>query len=425
MNISDIIAIILALSAGFSIFNYHYLKLPTTIGVMVIALVLSIVLLVLKGMGLVDTSLAIKIAQNINFNEALMHGMLSALLFAGALHINVNDLKQRLVTILTLATAGVIISIFLVAVMTYYLLQILNLELHFLYCLIFGALISPTDPIAVLAILKKAGAPKTLEIKVTGESLFNDGVGYVLFVLLLGMLSQLQETGNIHIDPKHIALFFIEEAIGGVLYGFVIGYICYKILERIDDYHVEILVTIALVIGGYELAELIHVSGPLAIVIAGLMIGNHGREKAMTEQTRKYLDIFWELIDEILNSILFVLIGLEMLVLPLGSDLILASIAAIILVLFARFIAVSLPITFLKKRRNFSPYVIRIMTWGGLRGGLSVAMALSLPKGDARDILLTMTYACVVFSILIQGTTIGKLIRKSQQPNLKQQINKK
>ncbi len=414
MNISDVIAIILALSASFSILNYHYLKLPTTIGVMVIALVLSIVALILKWAGLVDTSFAIKIVQSINFSETLMHGMLSALLFAGALHININDLKQRLITILTLATVGVLISTALVAIMTYYLLLLFGFEIHFIYCLIFGALISPTDPIAVLAILKKAGASKSLEIKVTGESLFNDGVGYVLFVLLLGILPETLITGVISIDAKYIALFFVEEAIGGILYGFIIGFITYKILKRIDDYHVEILVTIALVIGGYELAEFIHVSGPLAIVIAGLMIGNHGRENAMTEQTRKYLDIFWELIDEILNSILFVLIGLEVLVLPLDKSLIFISFASIFLVLVARFIAVSLPINLLKKHRNFSPFVIRIMTWGGLRGGLSVAMALSLPKGEARDIILIMTYACVIFSILVQGTTIGSLVKKSQ-----------
>jgi len=335
-----------------------------------------------------------------------MQGMLSFLLFAGALHINLNDLAKQKWVISSLATVGILTSTFIVGGASYFLLNQLGIELSFIYCLLFGALISPTDPIAVLGILKSADAPKTLETKIAGESLFNDGVAVVVFIVLLGIA-----TGGHEISASHILLIFLEEAVGGVVFGFSIGWITYQLLKQVDNYQVEILLTLALVMGGYALASAIHVSGPIAVVVAGLLIGNHGRTFGMSDHTREHLDTFWELIDEILNAVLFVLIGLEVLILPFTTDVLMVSLLLIPLLLIARFISVAIPITLMKKRREFTHGAIRILTWGGLRGGISVALALSLPPGEARDVILAITYVIVVFSIVVQGLTIGKLVR--------------
>lgn len=407
MSILNIAAILITVSALFSFVNHRFIKLPTAIGLMLISLVVSLLLLAAGKLGWGQLeSQARFVLDSINFNETLMQGMLSFLLFAGALHINLDDLAKQKWVIFSLATVGILTSTFLVGGITYYLLGFFGLHLDFIYCLLFGSLISPTDPIAVLAILKSANAPKALETKIAGESLFNDGVAVVVFIVLLGIA-----TGGHEATVGHIALLFLEEAVGGVIFGFAIGWLTYQMLKQVDNYTVEILLTLALVMGGYALAAAIHTSGPIAVVVAGLLIGNQGRMLAMSEHSREHLDTFWELIDEILNAVLFVLIGLEVLVLPFTQDVLLASLAMIPLVLAARFISVGLPISLLRLRREFSPGAVKILTWGGLRGGVSVALALSLPPSDARDIILAITYTIVVFSIVVQGLTIGRLVK--------------
>jgi len=409
MDILNIAAILITVSALFSFVNYRFIKLPTAIGLMLISLVVSLLFLGAGKLGWGHfEAQAHLLLDSIDFNETLMQGMLSFLLFAGALHINLGDLAKQKWVISSLATVGILTSTFLVGGASYYLLGALNIHLDFIYCLLFGSLISLTDPIAVLCILKSANAPKTLETKIAGESLFNDGMAVVVFIVLLGIA-----TGGHDVTVSHIALLFLEEAIGGVVFGFVIGWLTYQLLKQVDNYQVEILLTLALVMGGYALAAAIHTSGPIAVVVAGLLIGNQGRMLAMTEHTREHLDTFWELIDEILNAVLFVLIGLEVLVLPFTRDVLLASLAMIPLVLLARLISVGLPINLLRMRREFSPGVVKVLTWGGLRGGVSVALALSLPAGEPREIILAITYAIVVFSIVVQGLTIGRLVKSA------------
>ena len=407
MNLFDITALLITLTAIFSYINYRTLKLPMTIGVMLIGLLMSLTLLLLKPLGIDLTIQANAILKSIDFNQTLMHGMLSYLLFAGALHVNLSDLAEQKWLIATLATLGVIASTAIVGILLWFFLLFIGINLPFLYCLVFGSLISPTDPIAVLAILRTAHAPKTLKTQITGESLFNDGVGVVIFLLISGFAF-----GGIDITAGSVIIFFLEEALGGAVFGFVAGGITFAMLRRVDNYQVEILLTLALVTGGYSLAEALHVSAPIAVVVAGLMIGNHGRSLAMSEITREHLDTFWELIDEILNAVLFVLIGLEILLITFDTQLLVAGGFSIIIVLFARLVSVGIPVFFITKFRELSPGVTKILTWGGLRGGISVALALSLPASPEREIILAITYCVVVFSILVQGLTIGKLIKK-------------
>jgi CPA1 family monovalent cation:H+ antiporter len=318
-----------------------------------------------------------------------------------------------------LATVGVLISTAITGTLTWWMLKQINLPVNFHYCLIFGALISPTDPIAVLGILKTLGAPKTLETKITGESLFNDGVGVVVFLALLGVAGLSSgHGGDQHTSVGQIAGLFAQEALGGALWGLVMGTVCYILLRSVDNYQVEILLSLALVMGGYAAASRLHVSGPIAMVIAGLFIGNHGRAFAMSETTRSHLDMFWELVDEILNAVLFVLIGLEVLVLTLDIKYVVAGVIAIFITLVARFVAVALPITCMRFVRQFTPHAIKVLTWSGLRGGISVALALSLRNSmgqtspESYQVILMMTYIVVIFSIIGQGLTIGPLMRK-------------
>lgn len=408
MNLFDIIAILISLTALFSYLNFRYLRLPTTIGVMLISLLFSISLILLGQVGLDFTRQAETILGRIDFDETLMQGMLSYLLFAGALHVNLEDLARQKWLIGILATIGVVLSTFIIGSLVWLCFGWLDMQLPYIYCLLFGALISPTDPIAVLAILRSAGAPKSLETKITGESLFNDGVGVVVFILIAGIA-----TGGEDISAGSVIALFIEEAIGGLIFGLLLGFIIYRLLSRVDNYQVEILLTLALVTGGYALATAIHVSGPIAIVIAGLMIGNQGRLLAMSDLTRERLDTFWELIDEILNAVLFVLIGMEVLIIQMNMNLFAGGLLAVFIVLLARFISAGVPVAIMRKYREFSPHAIKLLTWGGLRGGISVALALSLPPGPEREVILTVTYFVVIFSILVQGLTIGKLIRFS------------
>ena len=408
MDTLNIAALLVSIAAVLSFLNARFVKLPSAIGLILISLMLSLALMVAGALGYGGLEArAETFIGSIDFSTTLMHGMLSFLLFAGALHVNLNDLAEQKFIVGTLASFGTVASTFLVGGLFWLVLQALGLEMDLIYCLLFGSLISPTDPIAVLGILKSAGAPKTLETKITGESLFNDGIGVVLFVVLL----KIAVGGGVALGVSDIALLFIEEAIGGVVLGIALGAVAYWMLRQVDVYSVEVLITLAVVMGGYALALMVHTSGPLAMVAAGLVIGNHGRSFAMSDRTREHIDTFWELIDVILNAVLFVLIGLEVLLLAFTGPIMIAGAIAIPLVLASRWLCVLIPVFVLKARRTFSPGAVRVLTWGGLRGGISVALALSIPAGQERDIILPVTYAVVVFSILVQGVTIGPLVR--------------
>lgn len=413
MSLLSITSILITVSALFAYVNYRTLKLPNTIGIMVISLLFSVALVLMGNAGFGDAErIASDIVGQIEFDEALLNGMLGFLLFAGAMHINLDHLLQRKWTIGLLASVGVVTSMFLVAGGAYYLFQLFGHSVPFIYCLLFGSLISPTDPIAVMGILKTAGASKSLEIKIAGESLFNDGVAIVVFLAIFGMAVN----GNAF-DPQHIGILFVQEAFGGALFGFICGWIVLQMLKRVDNYHVEILLTLALVSGGATAAAGLHLSAPIAVVVAGLMIGNHGRRDAMSDKTVQHLDTFWELIDEILNAVLFLIIGLEVMVLNLDFNLWVAGLVMAVLVLCCRLISVGIPVSILRKlNREFHPHAIKILTWGGLRGGISVALALSIPAGPERDLIVAVTYVIVVLSILVQGLSIGKLIKATAQP---------
>ena len=405
MDIIHVFAILITITALFSYINLRYVGLPVSIGVMVIALGLSLLVNLLSWGGFHLEVPVRNFLQQIDFDKTLLQGMLSFLLFAGALHININDLAQKKWTIGALATMGTLLSTFLVGTLTWGVLKGFGVNLSYIYCLLFGALISPTDPIAVLGVLKTAGVPKSLETKIAGESLFNDGVGIVLFLIILELA-----TGTQAVSLTHVGALFVQEALGGAVYGLVLGFMGYKLLKSVDNYQVEILLTLAIVTGGYALADALHLSGPIAIVCAGLLIGNQGRHLGMSDETRHRMDLFWELIDEILNALLFVLIGLEVLVVSISSSMLWAVLLIILVVLVSRFVAISIPISLLGTFRKFTPGAIPILTWGGLRGGISVALALSLPAGPQRDIILTMAYFVVVFSIVVQGLSLGKFV---------------
>lgn len=399
-------SLLVVASALFAWLNYHLIKLPTTIGIMVIALVFSLGMVLIGHFGPLDpAAIGAHWLKEIDFNTTLMDGMLSFLLFAGALHVDLQRLYKSRAIIALLATAGVLLSTAIIGFGSHFILGLMGIELSLMYCLLFGSLISPTDPVAVMSILKTAGAPKDLEVKIAGESLFNDGIAVVVFLALLGIAS-----GDANADAAGIAKLFALEAGGGIVLGLACGALVYWMLADVDNYQVEVLLTLALVMGGYTLAHMLHVSGVLAMVIAGLLIGNHGRAKAMSETTREHLDTFWELIDEILNAVLFLLIGLEVMLVQFSSTILSAGIAMAILTLGSRFISVWLATTALGVRTSIHPKLTTLLTWGGLRGGISVALALGLPQGPMRETVLALTYVVVVSSILLQGLSIGKLI---------------
>jgi len=407
-NVIDIAAILISVSALFAYINHRFIGLPTTIGVMVVAMLASLVLYPVGLVGFMDIQIqAQDLLSSVDFNQTLLQGMLSFLLFAGALHVNLHELREQKWVILSLATIGVCISTFLVGTAAYYLLAALSCHLPYIYCLLFGALISPTDPIAVMATVKRLGVSKELETTISGESLFNDGVGVVVFTVLLLLLQS-----NAELNAAHIGFIFLEEAIGGVVFGLLLGALGYYLLSTIDNYKVEVLITLALVMGGYGLAMALHTSGPIAVVVAGLITGNLMREQAMSDQTRKSMDDFWELIDEMLNVILFALIGLEMLIIPFEAEWFIAGLLLIAIVVLVRVVSVGLPIQLIRLKAKLEPHLVKILVWGGLRGGISVALALSLPAGEFRDLVLFLTYIIVVFSIVVQGLTIGPFIRK-------------
>lgn len=397
------------LSAIFGYINVRFLKLPNTIGLMLITIVFTLAVFALSYFDPTLLEFEKSIISQIDFKSVLLDIMLSFLLFAGALHTNFQQLKVQRWPIFVFATFGVLVSTFLVGGATYFLLQLFDFNVAFIYCLLFGALISPTDPIAVLGILKKANVPKKLETKIVGESLFNDGVGVVVFLTIF----QTASSPNAAVNGMDIAKLFGVEVIGGLFFGLFLGWITYRLMKSIDDYDIEVIITLATVMVGTVVSQKFHISAPLAMVTAGLVVGNDTvRDSVMSKTTEAYVDKFWELMDILLNNILFVLIGMEMLVLTFEGKYILVGLLAIPIILLCRYVSLLGPINFFKKKLDFVPKTNLIMTWGGLRGGISIALALGLSVDMHRNLFLVMTYVVVVFSILVQGLTVGKLVKK-------------
>ncbi|WP_299225277.1 sodium:proton antiporter [uncultured Psychroserpens sp.] len=409
MDYFTIASILIVLSALFSYINVKFLKLPITIGLMLITIIFTIVVV---AIGQFDDTLLVtekELITQIDFETVLLDVMLSFLLFAGALHTNFNQLKIQRGPVLAFATIGVLVSTFLVGILMYFMFEAFGYHINFIYCLLFGALISPTDPIAVLGILKKVGAPKNLEAKIVGESLFNDGVGVVVFLTIFSIAN----SPNAAIEVSEILELFGIEVLGGVGLGIILGYITYKLMKSIDNYEVEVIITLATVMGGSLLAHKLHMSAPLAMVTAGLIVGHDTvRSSAMSEVTEAYVDKFWEMIDVLLNAVLFIMIGMEMLVLTFELNYIIAGLLAVPLVLLCRYISLWLPIKFYAKKLQFIPKTNLIMTWGGLRGGISIALALTLTQEMHRELFLVITYIIVVVSIIGQGLTVEPIIKR-------------
>jgi CPA1 family monovalent cation:H+ antiporter len=405
VSLFALMSLLILLTALFSYINHRYIGFPTTIGVMFIAMIVSLGTLFAGGMASSLRDHAAQWMQQIDFNQTVLHGMLAFLLFAGAIHLDLSDLGREWLTISLLSIVGTAVSTAIVGGMIWWTFHLLHVELPLIWAMLFGALISPTDPIAVLGIMKQANAPATLQIQMSGESLFNDGIGVVIFLILLELLQ-----GHEPITAFMIGNLVVREVFGAIVMGLVCGFVSYQMLRSVDNYQVEVLLTLATAMGCYALADALHLSAPIAVVVAGLFIGNHGRRFAMSQKTREHVDTFWELIDEILNAVLFVLIGLEMLVIPLQWNWSVAAGVAIAAVLLARWLSVAGIISSVGAFRTYPRGTIPVLTWGGLRGGISVAMALSLPSGEQRNLLIAVTYAVVVFSILVQGLTIGRLI---------------
>jgi CPA1 family monovalent cation:H+ antiporter len=403
----EIVAICIAVTALLAWFNVRFVRLPSTIGVMVIALILSLAIVTFDVPGFHQFGgYTQRFVQSVDFSQLLMQGMLSLLLFAGALHVDLSELKRYRWQIALLAFISTTMSAGIVGIALWYAMPWFGVQLPLGYCLAFGALISPTDPIAVMGILKTAGAPRSIEVVIAGESLFNDGVGIVLFVIAYSMVG-----GAGPPAPADIGVLLLREAGGGIAFGVALGYVTYLLLRSIDSYQEEVLITLAAVLGGYALATHLEVSGPLAMVAVGLIVGNHGRAFAMSENTRRHLDMFWELIDAILNSVLFVLIGFEIVALRFFDSVTLAALSVIAVTLAARWLTVMLPLKMFGTSFGLPRGSWRILTWGGLRGGISVALALSLPAGPHKEVVVTLTYAVVIFSILVQGLSIGTVVR--------------
>ena len=405
-------SILIVLSAGFAYINFRLLKFPNVIGLMLVSLIFSLLILLAGYYFPSFSDMVASRLNNINFSELLLEGMLSFMLFAGAIHIKYEDLKNEKLTILLFSTISVLLSTFIIGFSSYYLLNLFGLNVNLINALLFGALISPTDPIAVLSILKSAGISKSLETKIAGESLFNDGVAVVVFITLLKLAQP-----NTEIDAKTVMLLFGQEALGGIILGIALGFFGFKLIASIDNYQVEVLITLAIVMGGNALAHYVHVSGPLAMVVAGLITGNHGKNYGMSVITTEYIDKFWELIDEILNAILFVLIGLELLVIQTNQKIIIISFILIVITLLTRYVSVWIPSIAIRLKEKIDRKTLLILTWGGLRGGISIALALSIQPEFNREIWVTITYIIVCFSILIQGMTIGKFAKRIKTPS--------
>ncbi|WBL44046.1 sodium:proton antiporter [Algoriphagus halophytocola] len=416
MDIFTIITILIVLSAAFAFINTKFLKLPFTIGLMIIAIAFTVGITLLGKINHFFIDEAELLIGSIDFETALLDVMLSFLLFAGALHTKLDSLKAMKAPIAVFATIGVVLSTFLVGTMMYYVFILFGHEINYIYCLLFGALISPTDPIAVLGILKDANAPKKLEVKIVGESLFNDGVGVVVFLVIFKIAQQ----GIGAVDTGEVGLLFLEEVVGGIALGLVTGWLTFRIMKLIDHYETEVMITLALVMGLSGLAHYLHVSGPLAVVVAGIFIGNKSPKIAWSETTHNYVDKFWELIDVLLNAVLFVLIGLELLIITASEEYLSLGLIAIPVALLARYLSLAGPVAIFDKKLDFIPKTSLIMTWGGIRGGISIALALALEPQMERELFLTVTYVIVVFSIIVQGLSIGPLVKKVLSKGRKQ-----
>ena len=410
MTVFQTLAILLTFAATGSYVNKRFLHLPTSIGMMFLTLLMSWAAMGGARMGLVNLAPASAFVSHIDFANVFLHGMLSFLLFAGALHIDLGELKKFRGIVAILATVGVVLAVFVTGSLVWTTARELGVAMPYIDAMLFGALIAPTDPVAVLGILKDATISKGLRLKISSESLLNDGVGVVIFLIFLDIATHPQ--AGLHIAWDNILSLIAWESVGSVALGLSLGWLAYVLLRGIDDYKTEVLLTLALASGGYCLAEFINVSAPITMVVAGLVIGNHGRSFVMSDKTRKHLDMFWELLDDILNAVLFVLIGLEVMVVPLTMPLLAMGLVAIVTTLAGRFVSVAIPVSLMRIRVRFEKGTIRLMTWGGLRGGISIAMALSLPTSPYKSIILGMTYLTVVFSVLFQGTTFSHVVKK-------------
>ncbi|SEP57088.1 cation:proton antiporter [Thalassovita taeanensis] len=423
MTLLQITSLLIVLAGAFGAINYLFLKLPSAIGILVVSLLASLSVLGLDllwpALGMADTARSVVLG--IDFSDALLEGMLGLLLFAGALHVKLADLRAQWPVVVLMATLGVGLS---TVVVGFGFSWVTGMPL--MIALVFGSLISPTDPVAVMGVLREANLRKSLETKIAGESLFNDGVGYVVYLVLVaiafpaiaghGAGHGADPNGNVYQDA---AMLFLQEAVGGAVLGIVLGWLVFRVMRQIDDYSLEVLLTLGLAFGGYELAVFLHVSAPIMAVCSGLLIGDIGAKHGMSEETRKYVDAFWKLIDEILNAVLFLLIGFEVFAVAFDMQVVTAGAFAIVLALFARLVAVAVPVMLLSPWRAFGPGVIPIMTWGGLKGGISVALALALPDSEWKPMILTATFMVVIFSIIVQGLTVAKLANKvGREPDL-------
>jgi len=413
VHVFDIAAILLTVAAVFGYLNHRLLKLPSTSGTLALALGSSLVLLAVEAVApeIAGQRRIARFLADIDFNETLMRGLLSFLLFAGALHVDLEGLWRHKGTIATFATIGVLTSTLTIGILTWLIFPAIGIPVPLITALIFGALISPTDPIAVMGLLHEIRAPASLEAQIAGESLFNDGVGVVVFLGLLSVAAIPGAEGS-HLDagPAGLVVFFVREVVGGIVMGVALGFVGYLMLKSLDEHALELLITLALSTGVYALSFRLHVSGPIAVVVAGLLIGNPGRRFAMSAHTRERVDAFWSMIDYVLNAILFLLIGLEVVGVPQWPAALVAGLAAIPITLVGRAVSVALPVAALSRRAQFIRGIIPILTWSGLRGGLSVAMVLSLPETDSKPLLMSATYAVVVFSILVQGLTMRPVL---------------
>ncbi len=413
MTVFEISAFLIGLSALFGYLNHQYLRVPHTIGLVLMALAASVTVIVIDlvapdaHVGRLITD----VLDQIDFHEALMHGMLSFLLFAGALHVDFSVFRTRLRAIGVLATLGTMISTFAVGTGIWLLFDLFDADLPFIWALVFGALISPTDPVAVLGLFKSVNVPETLEAKMAGESLFNDGVGVVVFTVVVS-IAVAGSTGTGGLGVAEVAELFFTEVFGGAVLGIVAGYIGYRAMYHIDEHNLEVLITLAVVMVGYAVAIRLHMSGPIAMVIAGLFIGDKGMKYAVSDNTRDHLRKFWSLLDEILNSALFLLIGLEVLVIARADTPVALALLAIPLTLAARWLSIYIPISLLSRWETFTKGAVPVLVWGGLRGGIAVALALSLPANEYKETILTLTYAAVLFSIVVQGLSIKALVRR-------------
>ena len=408
----DAAAILIVLAAALGYLNHRWLRLPSTVGLTVMGAVASLIVIGIDRLVPAST-LAEQLSaflKEIDFHRTLMQGMLSFLLFAGALHVDWTAMRKGRLPILVFSTVGVLLSTVIVGFGFQALSALFGSSIPLVWCMVFGALISPTDPVAVMAVMKRAAMPETLQATVAGESLFNDGVGVVVFTILLGIA-----LGSEPFTWSGAAIDFLREAVGGAVLGLSLGWVAFRLMRSIDDYNVEVMISLAVVMGGYSLAMALHVSGPVAMAVAGLLLGNAGVARAMSDTTQDYLLKFWALIDEILNAVLFLLIGLEVIAIAPEWPLLAAGLGSILLVLMARAISVGVPLALMKRKIDMGPLALPTLVWGGLRGGISVALALSLPESPIRSAILAATYTVVLFAVIVQGASISKLIARIKQ----------